>query len=50
VPPRTENCALPGYYAAISGNFTTTRRAQFLATSRWHPQITQIFYSQTAQV
>ena len=31
-----------GYYAASSGNFTTTRRAQFLATShkfllaRWH--------------
>ena len=26
-----ENCALFGYYAANSGNFTTTRRAQFLA-------------------
>jgi hypothetical protein len=37
-----ENCAFPG--------FTTARRAQFLTTSWWRPQITQIFYSQTAQV
>ena len=29
-----ENCALPGYYSVSSGNFTTNRRAQFLATSR----------------
>jgi len=40
-----ENCALPGYYAASRGRFTTSRRAQFLATSRWHSQITQIFAS-----
>jgi hypothetical protein len=31
----------------LLGNFTITRRAQFLVTSRWHPQITQIFASET---
>ena len=31
------------YYAAGSGNFTTTRRAHFLATSRCHPQIARKF-------
>ena len=37
-----QNCALLSYYAASSGNFTTTRGAQ-CTTSWWHPQITQIF-------
>ena len=36
-----ENCTLLCYYAS-SGNFTTTRRAQFLATLWCRPQIAQI--------